>query len=125
VSRGRALVIEDDLRIAALLRRGLALKGIDVTVAEDGARGRAAWQCDGFDVVLLDVMLPEVDGIALCAERRAAGDRTPVIILTARDDEETRARGMAAGATDYLVKPFAYGDLIRRVELLLAARRAG
>jgi DNA-binding response OmpR family regulator len=125
VSRGRALVIEDDLRIAALLRRGLALKGIDVTVAEDGARGRAAWQRDGFDVVLLDVMLPEVDGITLCAERRAAGDRTPVIILTARDDEETRARGMAAGATDYLVKPFAYGDLVRRVELLLAARDAG
>ena len=125
MSRGRALVIEDDLRIAALLRRGLALKGIDVTVAEDGARGRAAWQGDGFDVVLLDVMLPEVDGITLCAERRAAGDRTPVIILTARDDEETRARGMAAGATDYLVKPFAYGDLVRRVELLLSARDAG
>ncbi|MBA2450706.1 MAG: response regulator [Chloroflexi bacterium] len=107
-----------------MLRLGLALKGFEATVAEDGLAGRSAWLADGFDIVLLDVMLPGIDGISLCAERRAVGDRTPVIILTARDDETTRLRGMAAGATDYLTKPFSYADLMRRIELLLAAGEA-
>ena len=124
MSAGRVLVIEDDARIATMLRLGLALKGFEATVAEDGLAGRSAWLADGFDIVLLDVMLPGIDGISLCAERRAVGDRTPVIILTARDDETTRLRGMAAGATDYLTKPFSYADLMRRIELLLAAGEA-
>jgi DNA-binding response OmpR family regulator len=72
VSAARVLVIEDDDRIAAILRRGLGLKGLAVTVAGDGATGRAAWEAGGFDLVLLDVMLPEIDGVSLCAERRAA-----------------------------------------------------
>jgi DNA-binding response OmpR family regulator len=119
VSAGRVLVVEDDPRIANLLRLGLRVKGIDVTVAEDGACGREAWVNGRFDLILLDVMLPGIDGISLCGERRAAGDQTPVILLTAREDDDARTRGMAAGATDFMTKPFAYADLLSRVTLLL------
>ncbi|HYN87077.1 MAG TPA: response regulator, partial [Ardenticatenaceae bacterium] len=73
MSGGRVLVIEDDSKIAGLLQRGLALQGIEVELAEDGLAGRELWASGAFDLVLLDVMLPGVDGITLCAERRAAG----------------------------------------------------
>ena len=109
------LLVEDDPKIARIIKRGLGLKGIEVMVAEDGMAGRDAWAAGGFELILLDVMLPGVDGISLCAERRAAGDTTPVILLTARGEDAARARGMAAGATDYITKPFAYADLAARV----------
>ncbi|HEX2729622.1 MAG TPA: response regulator, partial [Rubrobacteraceae bacterium] len=121
VPEGNVLVIEDDPGIADLLRRGLSSHGMRVAVVEDGAAGREAWSGGGFDVVLLDVMLPGVDGISLLSERRAAGDETPVVLLTARDDEDALERGMAAGATDYVSKPFSFEDLIPRVELLISA----
>jgi DNA-binding response OmpR family regulator len=117
VSAGRVLVIEDDVAVANLLRRGLELKGIEVTITEDGAAGRQTWESGGFGLVLLDVMLPGVDGISLCAGMRAAGDDTPVILLTGRDEAE--AREMAAGATDYIGKPFDFEELLSRVELHL------
>lgn len=119
MSRGRILVVEDDAKIAKILSRGLSLKELEVTVAEDGLSGREAWEGGAFDLVLLDLMLPGIDGISLCAERRAAGDTTPVILLTARGEEDARERGMAAGATDYVTKPFAYADLLARVQSLL------
>lgn len=119
VSAGRVLVIEDDAGIARLLRRSLGFKGIETTVAEDGFAARRAWKSGGFDLVLLDVTLPELDGIDLCAERRAAGDETPVILLTARDEGEIRERAAAASVTDYIGKPFSYEDLISRVERYL------
>jgi DNA-binding response OmpR family regulator len=115
MSTQRVLLIEDDPKIARIIQQGLALKGVDVAVAEDGNAGRAAWISGGFALILLDVMLPGIDGIELCRERRAAGDATPVILLTARGEETARARGMAAGATDYVTKPFAYADLVARV----------
>ena len=120
---GRILVVEDDPRIAAILHRGLQARGFEVTVAEDGSRGRAAWEADRFDAVLLDVMLPGIDGISLCAERRRAGDRTPVIMLSAREDDDARTRGLAAGAADYVTKPFSYRDLLSRLDRLLAETR--
>ena len=120
MSEGKVLVIEDDVKIARMLQRGLSIKGIDVTVAEDGSKGREAWATGGFDLVLLDVMLPGIDGISLCRERRAAGDITPVTLLTARGEEGARDRGMAAGATEYITKPFAYAELTARVQELLA-----
>jgi DNA-binding response OmpR family regulator len=95
-----------------------------VTVAEEGLRGREAWINGRFDLVLLDVMLPGIDGISLCEERRAAGDQTPVIFLTAREDEDARARGTAAGAADFMTKPFVYADLVSRVLRLLPASEA-
>ena len=119
MSIGRVLVIEDDAKIGAILVRGLGLKDIDVTLAEDGLAGREAWATGNFDLVLLDVMLPGIDGISLCAERRAAGDTTPVILLTARGEEDVYRRGLAAGATGYITKPFAYTDLTARVLAIL------
>ncbi len=116
---GRVLVIEDDFRVADLLKRALGLQGIGVTVAEDGPAGREAWESGAFDLVLLDVMLPGVDGISLLSERRKAGDETPVVLLTARDEQEAVERGMGAGATDYVGKPFSYADLVSRVKALL------
>ena len=116
MSSGRVLVIEDDPAIANLLRRGLELKGIEVTITEDGSAGRQAWESGDLGLVLLDVMLPRVDGISLCAEMRAAGDDTPVILLTARDEDESKDQGMAAGATDYISKPFDFEELLSRVE---------
>lgn len=115
----RVLVVEDDERISDLLRRALNFEGIGVDIVEDGDSGREAWESGDFDLVLLDVMISGTDGLSLCAERRAAGDETPVILLTARDDEDLRQRAEAVGATDYVGKPFSYADLISRVRTLL------
>jgi DNA-binding response OmpR family regulator len=120
VRRARILIIEDDPRIASVLGRGLALRGWDVELAEDGSVGRDAWISRDFDLVVMDVMLPGIDGFALCAERRAKGDRTPVMLLTARDDDDDRSEGDRAGADAYVTKPFAYGELLSTMERLLA-----
>jgi DNA-binding response OmpR family regulator len=119
MSAGRVLVIEDDAGISNLLERGLGLQDIEVTVAGDGRSGRTAWELGGHDLVLLDVMLPGIDGVDLLSERRAAGDETPVILLTARDEEDARGRGIEAGAQDYVSKPFSYADLLSRVQSYL------
>ncbi len=109
---GRILVVEDDPPVAGVLERGLGLAGYSVVVAEDGVQGLARWEEGGWAVVILDVMLPGIDGIAVCARRRAAGDTTPVLLLTARDDEELRTAATSVGATAFLTKPFAYTDLL-------------
>jgi DNA-binding response OmpR family regulator len=115
----RVLVVEDDPGIARLLKRGLALKGIETTIAEDGFAGRELWEAGGFDLVILDMMLPGVDGLTVCAERRAAGDEVPVILLTARDEQEVKEKASAAGATDYVSKPFSFPELLDRISGLL------
>lgn len=115
----KVLLIEDDAGIARIVQRGLALVDVAVTVADNGASGRACWTTGAYDLVLLDVMLPGIDGIDLCAERRRAGDQTPVLLLTARDEGEVWARGQAAGATAYIGKPFAYARLAELVLRLL------
>ncbi len=112
------LVVEDDPGIAGVLRRGLALHGLEVEVALDGTDARAAWAGAIFDLIVLDVMLPGVDGVELLAERRAAGDLTPVILLTARDDDRVRARGLAVGADAFVVKPFDYSELVALIDRL-------
>jgi two-component system, OmpR family, response regulator len=116
----RILAVEDDMGIRRLLERGLRLAGHEVVTAEDVASARAAWQLGGYDVVLLDVMLPDGDGIALLDERRAAGDRTPAVLLTAREEEELSERAHAAGASAHLAKPFAYAELLRCLEEIAA-----
>jgi len=116
----RVLVIEDDPGVRAVLERGLRLAGHEPTIASDLAGGRAAWAAGVFDVVLLDVMLPDGDGLSLLGERRRAGDETPTILLTAREESELHHRAASAGATDYLAKPFAYDDLLARVKRLTA-----
>ncbi len=124
-TRRRALVVEDDQEIANLLERGLALHGIDTAVARDGSAGLAAWMSQPFDVIVLDVMLPGMDGIEMLAERRAAGDRTPVVLLTAHDDDRIRERGVAAGAQAFLIKPFAYFELLKCLDELTLGTSGG
>ena len=123
---GRILVIEDDSGIRAMLARGLGVAAYAMTEAPDLATGRSLWTSGAFDVVLLDVMLPDGNGLELVAERRAAGDGTPVVVLSAREETELRERAATAGATAYLPKPFAYAELLACLAALAPAdRRAG
>jgi two-component system, OmpR family, response regulator QseB len=108
----RILVVEDDRGIRGMLERGLRLSGHETTMTEDLASARDAWTPGRFDAVLLDVMLPDGDGIDLLAERRATGDDTPAVLLTAREEADLRERADAAGASAYLPKPFGYADLL-------------
>jgi DNA-binding response OmpR family regulator len=108
----RILIIEDDAPIAAILERGLRLAGYDVTIEDGSIGGRRRWMASGHDAIILDLMLPGANGLELCAERRRAGDRTPVLLLTARDDQDVRRQAVAAGASAVMAKPFVYADLI-------------
>ena len=116
--RPRILVVDDDERIAASVRRALIYEGYDVDVAHDGEAALDAARADHPDIVVLDVMLPGMDGVEVCRRLRAAGD-IAVLMLTARDSVSDRVRGLDAGADDYLVKPFAYEELLARVRSLL------
>ena len=121
---GRVLVVEDDERLAASIRRALAYDGHRVEVAADGPAGLAAAAAGGVDVVVLDLMLPGVDGLEVCRRIRAAGDDVAVLMVTARDGVPDRVTGLDAGADDYLVKPFAHEELLARVRALLRRRAA-
>ena len=114
----RVLVIEDDGGIRRMIERGLRLADHEATLADDLEAGRAAWTAGAFHLVLLDVMLPDGNGIELLEDRRGSGDRTPVVLLSAREEAELRDRAAAAGATDYLKKPFTYVDLLASVSRL-------
>jgi two-component system copper resistance phosphate regulon response regulator CusR len=114
----RLLVIEDEPKLAEYLRRGLTQSGYVVDVASDGIDGRHLAQEGEYDLILLDVMLPGIDGFAVLSALRQV-KRTPVLMLTARDKVEDRVKGLREGADDYLVKPFAFSELLARVEALL------
>lgn len=114
----RILVVEDDPPLAATLGRVLAAEGYDVEGAGDGNEALRRARERSFDLVVLDVMLPGLDGIAVCRRLRAAG-RIPILLLTALGGTEERVRGLDSGADDYLVKPFAYEELLARVRALL------
>ena len=119
----RILVVEDDPGIVTMLERGLRLAGHRVTAATDLDAARAAWHDPThWDLVLLDVMLPDGDGIELLGERRAVGDATPCVLVTAREEDDLRDRAAAAGADEYLPKPFAYTDLLACIERLTRSR---
>ena len=115
----RLLVVEDEPKLAQYLHKGLSENGHVVDVARDGIEGRRLATGGEYDLLLLDVMLPGVDGFGVLAALRAAGKRTPVLMLTARDKVEDRVRGLEQGADDYLVKPFAFSELLARVGALL------
>jgi DNA-binding response OmpR family regulator len=123
----RALVIEDDNELAEILRRGLEEELWAVEVANDGETGRHLALSEDFDLILLDLMLPALDGVSICSQIRSRGRVTPVIMLTARDTVDDRILGLDAGADDYMVKPFAFGELFARVRALMrrATERAG
>ena len=117
----RVLLVEDEARIADFVTRGLSEQGYAVDVARDGEEATDWTDVAVFDVIILDVMLPQRDGIEVCRILRDRGLRTPVLMLTARDTVEDRVRGLDSGADDYLVKPFAFAELLARLRAL--ARR--
>jgi DNA-binding response OmpR family regulator len=119
----RLLLVEDEEHLAAGLKLNLELDGFEVVIAGGGREAaEALLQPRGFDVIVLDVMLPDIDGFALCERIRGAGNYTPVLMLTARNDAEDRVRGLEAGADDYLAKPFELTELLARVRSLLRRR---
>jgi two-component system, OmpR family, response regulator MprA len=120
--RAHILVVDDDSRIAASLRRALIYEGYEVTVAGDGREALVRAQERMPDLVVLDLMLPEIDGLEVCRRLRADGD-VPILMLTARDTTADRVRGLDSGGDDYLVKPFAYEELLARVRALLRRGR--
>ena len=121
----RLLVIEDEVKLAQYLHKGLTESGHVVDVAHDGIDGRRLATGGEYDVVLLDLMLPGVDGFGVLSSLRSSGKRTPVLMLTARDKVEDRVRGLEQGADDYLVKPFAFSELLARIGALARRGAAG
>lgn len=115
----RFLVVEDETKMAALLRRGLEEEGYAVDIASTGTEGLWAATENPYDAILLDVMLPELDGFEVCRQLRARGRWAPVLMLTARDDVRDRVQGLDAGADDYLVKPFSFSELLARLRALI------
>lgn len=114
----RVLVVEDDLKLAAVIRRGLALEGIAVDLAPDGESALVRADATRYDVVVLDVMLPDSDGFEVCRRLREQGNWAAVLMLTARTNVEDRVRGLDCGADDYLGKPFSFAELLARVRAL-------
>jgi len=121
----RILVVEDDREMAKYLKRGLEGGGYTVDIALDGAEGLRLACSDGYDAVILDLMLPKKDGLAVVSEMRSRGFGTPVLMLTARDGVDDRVRGLDAGADDYLPKPFSLEELQARLRALLRRGAAG
>jgi two-component system copper resistance phosphate regulon response regulator CusR len=113
------LIVEDEKKTAAFLAKGLRESGFRVATAADGASGLTTARRRKFDLLIVDVMLPKQDGWTLVTELRQAGVHTPVIFLTARDSVRDRVKGLELGADDYVVKPFAFSELLARVRSLL------
>lgn len=115
----RVLLVEDEEGVARFIRQGMTEAGYAVDVASDGAEGVGFARAGSYDLLVVDVMLPELNGIELLKELRRSGDKTPVILLTARDGLDDKISGLDAGADDYLVKPFAFPELLARARALL------
>lgn len=118
----RLLVIEDEIKTGDYLRQGLTEAGFVVTLTRNGLDGHHLAMTETFDLLVLDVMLPDVDGWRIVQSIREAGSQMPVLFLTARDSIDDRVKGLELGADDYLVKPFAFSELLARVRTLLRRR---
>ncbi len=119
----KLLIIEDDKKIATMVKRGLEAEGFSVEVASDGLDGLWLATEGSYDLILLDIMLPRRNGFEICADLRSAGNWTPILMLTAKDGDLDEAEALDAGADDYLSKPFSFPVLVARVRSVL--RRAG
>ncbi len=123
VTEPRVLVVEDDVQTASMLQRALTYEGYRVTIAADGPSALQVALQQAPDLVILDWMLPGLDGLEVCRRLRSADETLPILMLTARDEVDDRVRGLQGGADDYVPKPFALGELLARIQALL--RRAG
>jgi two-component system response regulator MprA len=121
----RILVVDDEPAVRDAVDRALRLEGYETELAADGAQALEALADRAPDALVLDLLMPRVDGLEVCRRLRAAGDRTPVLVLTARDGVPDRVRGLDAGADDYLVKPFALEELLARLRALLRRGAGG
>lgn len=115
----RLLIVDDEASVREALRRALKLEGYDVALAPDGATAMTMLPLQQPDAIVLDVLMPGIDGLEVCRQVRASGDDTPILMLTARDAVRDRVAGLDAGADDYLVKPFALEELLARLRALL------
>ncbi len=118
----RILLVEDDSRVASFIRRGLREENYAVDVAADGERALFLAQTEEYDVIILDLLIPKKSGLEVLTELRAAGQKTPVLILTAKDERQDKVAGLDKGADDYLTKPFAFEELLARLRALLRRR---
>ena len=119
----RILIVDDDRRLCTVIKRGLLEEAYAVDLAYDGEEGEYLAEVNLYDVIILDIMLPNKNGIEVCQELRAKKISIPILMLTAKDTVEDRVRGLDTGADDYLIKPFAFGELLARIRALL--RREG
>ncbi len=120
----RILVVEDEKKIADFIRRGLKEEGYAVDVANDGEEGLFLAKTNDYDLVLLDLMLPKLDGLTLCKKLKEAKIKTPVIMLTAKNTVKEKVMGLDSGADDYLTKPFAFEELLARIRAILRKKDA-
>lgn len=120
----RILVIEDEKKIADFIKRGLKEEGYAVDVAYDGQEGRLLAKTNPYDLILLDLMLPKIDGLSLCKQMKSEGIPAPVIMLTAKDTVRDKVAGLDSGADDYLTKPFAFEELLARIRAVLRKKDA-
>ena len=121
----RILVIEDEKKIADFVRRGLKEEGYAVDIAYDGEQGYFLAKTNDYDVILLDLMLPKIDGITLCKRLKEESVASPVIMLTAKDTVKDKVRGLDSGADDYLTKPFDFEELLARIRAILRKKDSG
>jgi DNA-binding response OmpR family regulator len=114
----RILVVDDDVRLCSVIERGLTEEGYAVDVAHDGEEGQYFAEINDYDLVILDIMMPKVDGVTVCRNLRGARSNVPILMLTAKDAIPDRVVGLDSGADDYLIKPFAFDELVARVRAL-------
>ncbi len=119
----RILVVEDEKKVASFIKRGLEQESYAVDIVHDGIEGEHYARVNDYDAIILDIMLPKKNGLDVLKDLKEAGIETPVILLTARDSVEDRVKGLNLGADDYLVKPFAFEELIARLNVMM--RRGG
>jgi DNA-binding response OmpR family regulator len=120
----KILLVEDEKKVANFVRSGLKSEGFTVDLAGDGEEGLFLARDGDFDLIVLDILLPKLDGITLCKKLRAEGKTVPIIMLTAKDSVEDRVRGLEAGADDYLTKPFSFAELLARARALTRRHKA-
>ena len=120
----RILIVEDDKKVAAFIKKGLEEETYAVDVAYDGEEGLYLGQQNQYDLVILDLMLPVLDGLAVLSGLKDKGIDTPILLLTAKDSVEDKVLGLNKGADDYLTKPFAFSELVARVRVLLRRGKA-